>query len=511
MKKIIIAVVSVMLVLCITSCNIIINNPDTTSEQSGDVTEKVYPHSNMELAPLDAIIATTEHQQIPVAVFKYYFMDQYSSFISNYYYYLSYYGLDTDVPVHDQAYLGTEEESTWYDFFLERGKDAFEQYAKFAEMAIKEGITLDEDDYKMIEDNLDSIQKIADSYSMTFEEYMKQYMGEGMTRERIKAATELSQLGYKYYLKLYNGPVYTEEQIEAEYKNGAGKYSLVDYYETTIKALYDETDTDEQITAAKAEAKSKAEKMKELIDGGKSFAEAYNTIYPPETNTEETTDTTDTTDTSEESTEKSKVPEDSDFAWIGMGYDEDDAYKFLYEESTKEGQVNIYCDDSGNATVVQCIKLPYKDTTRILNIRHILLSSVDYDTEEEAYAQAQKLLEQINNAEDKKAEFLSLVEQYSSDTGSKTKGGLYENISPGQTVPEFDEWCFNEERNVGDTGIVKSDYGYHIMYMESFGGETWHYNCDTALRDAEFNEKAEEIYNSVVITYNEDLTDRIIK
>jgi hypothetical protein len=47
--------------------------------------------------------------------------------------------------------------------------------------------------------------------------------------------------------------------------------------------------------------------------------------------------------------------------------------------------------------------------------------------------------------------------------------------------------------------------------MESFGGETWHYNCDTALRDAEFNEKAEEIYKSVVITYNEDLTDRIIK
>ena len=508
MKKTIIALIALIVVISITSCNIIINDPVTTDEQSGDVTETVYPHSNMEIAPLDAIIATTENQKIAVSTFKYFFMDQYSSFISNYYYYLSYYGLDLNIPLHDQPYLGSEEESSWYNFFLERGKDAFEQYAKFAEMAIKEGITLDEDDMKMIEDNLDSIQKLADNYSMTFEEYMEQYMDAGMTRERIKAATELSQLGYKYYLKVYNEPQYTEEQIEEEYKKGAGSYSLVDYYETTVRALYDETDTDEQIEAAKVKAKAEAERIKEYIENGKSFAEAYNTVFPPVENTEDTTDTSEEGDTTSAET---KIPVDSDFAWIGMSYDADEAYKFLYEDTAKEGQVNITVDDSGNATIVQCIKLPYKNTAKMVNVRHILLSSIDYEIEEEAYAQAQKLLEQIDSAEDKKAEFIKLVEQYSSDTSSKTNGGLYEDLTPVNTADGFYEWCFDAERKEGDTGIAKTDYGYHVMYFDSFGGEVWHYECDTALRDADFNKKAEEIYNSVTITYDEDLIDRIIK
>ena len=508
MKKIILALISLCIILCITSCNIIINNSDTTGEQTGDVTDTVYPHSDMESAPLDAIIATSQYQQIPVSTFKYFFMDQYSSFISNYYYYLSYYGLDLNVPVHDQAYLGTDEESTWYDFFLDRGKSAFEQYAKFAEMAIKEGITLDEEDNKLIEENLDAIQKLADNYSMTFEEYMEQYMEAGMTRERVKAATELSQLGYKYYLKIYNESQYTEEQIEEEYKNGAGKYSLVDYYEATVRALYDETDTDEQIEAAKVKAKAEAERIKEYIESGMSFAEAYNTVFPPEVNTEETSDTSEECDTTAKA---KKAPEDSDFARIGMSYDSGEVYKFLYEEGIAEGKVNITHDDSGNAVIVQCIKPPYKNSAKLINVRHILLSSIDYETEDKAYAQAQKLLEQIDSASDKKAEFISLVEQYSSDTGSKTKGGLYENLTPGQTEDGFDEWCYDPERQVGDTGIAKTDYGYHIMYFESFGDEIWHYQCDTALRDADFNKKAEDIYKSVTITYDEDLIDRIIK
>jgi len=500
MKKIIIALIAVITLLCVSSCNVIINTPDTTD---GTDTEMVYPHSNMEIAPLDSIIATTQKQQIPVSVFKYFFMDQYSSFVSNYYSYLSYYGLDLNVPLHDQAYLGSEEEGTWYGFFLERGQSAFEQYAKFAEMALKEGITLDEEDYQKIEDNLDSIEKIAQNYSMTFEEYMSEYMGEGMTRERMKAATELSQLGYKYYEKLYNEPVYTEEQIEAEYKKGAGMYSLVDYYEADITALYDETDTEEDADAAKAEAKTKAEKMKELLENGTGFADAYYTVNPDEKPAE--------TDTDEDGEATKTLKTDSDFLYEGIEYNSSEKYAFLYSEDIKDGQVSIYYDTSGNAYVMQCVKAPYKNTQKIVDVRHILLSATDYATEDEAYAQAQKLLEQINSAADPKAEFISLVATYSSDTGSKTKGGLYTQVAPGYMVDEFNDWCFDPERNVGDTGIVLSDYGYHVMYLDAFGDELWHYNCETELRDSDFNTKAEEIYNTVIITYDEDLLDRIIK
>ncbi len=52
----------------------------------------------------------------------------------------------------------------------------------------------------------------------------------------------------------------------------------------------------------------------------------------------------------------------------------------------------------------------------------------------------------------------------SADTGSAEDGGLYENVYPGQMVANFNDWCFAEGRQAGDTGIVESDYGYHIMY-----------------------------------------------
>lgn len=518
MKKLLIAVISFAVALCTVSCNVIITSPETSAETTEEVTEteKVYPHSNMELAPLDDVIATTDHLSIKAGTFKYFFMDQYSAFINKYYYMLLNYNFDESIPLHDQEYDNGTEIITWYQFFLDNAKGAFEQYVKFAEKALSEGMELDEADKTEIEENLDSIEKTAKEYSETFEEYMAQFMGEGMTRERVKEAFELTKLGYKYYQKVYNDPKYTEEQIEEEYSSGNGKYALVDFYEAKISALYDETDTDEKVTAAKAEVKEKAEKMKGLIEGGMSFADAYNTVTEtPQTETEavsETEASTDTADGTAAETEAEEAEEKADkYLYTGVEYIDEDSYKFLYEEGVKEGQINISYDDSGNATVVQCVKPPYKNTQKTVNVRHILLSQSDYDTEEEAYEAAQKILKQIDEAADKKAEFIKLVPEYSSDTGSKTSGGLYEKVTPGKMITEFNDWCFDSERQIGDTGIVRTTYGYHVMYLDGFGDEIWHIKCEEEMRNTDFQSASQQIYDSVKITYNEDLLDKIAK
>ena len=63
--------------------------------------------------------------------------------------------------------------------------------------------------------------------------------------------------------------------------------------------------------------------------------------------------------------------------------------------------------------------------------------------------------------------FGELAATYSSDGGSSTNGGLYEDVHPGQMVTEFNDWCFDASRKPGDTGIVKTSYGYHVMYFVS--------------------------------------------
>ena len=69
---------------------------------------------------------------------------------------------------------------------------------------------------------------------------------------------------------------------------------------------------------------------------------------------------------------------------------------------------------------------------------------------------------------------------YSEDGGSKNAGGLYSNVtSQTNFVEPFLTWCMDASRKVGDTGIVKTDYGYHIMYL-SATQPVWQYYAEVA-------------------------------
>lgn len=37
-------------------------------------------------------------------------------------------------------------------------------------------------------------------------------------------------------------------------------------------------------------------------------------------------------------------------------------------------------------------------------------------------------------------------------------------VATGDMVAEFEDWCYDAARKPGDTGIVKTEYGYHVMY-----------------------------------------------
>jgi prepilin-type N-terminal cleavage/methylation domain-containing protein len=112
----------------------------------------------------------------------------------------------------------------------------------------------------------------------------------------------------------------------------------------------------------------------------------------------------------------------------------------------------------------------------LVNVRHILVSfeggtynsstgSYTYtDDMAAAKAKAEELLAQWQAGEATEETFIELAKQNSSD-GNAQDGGLYEKVYPGQMVPTYNDWCFDASRKAGDTGIVKTDFGYHIMYF----------------------------------------------
>ena len=67
------------------------------------------------------------------------------------------------------------------------------------------------------------------------------------------------------------------------------------------------------------------------------------------------------------------------------------------------------------------------------------------------------------------ATFSELAVKESDDAGSALNGGIYRNIRKGQLMAQLDAWCFDEARQSGDTGILRTPSGIHILY---FSGKT---------------------------------------
>ena len=117
-----------------------------------------------------------------------------------------------------------------------------------------------------------------------------------------------------------------------------------------------------------------------------------------------------------------------------------------------------------------------KDGT-FVDVRHVLFTPQGGTTDEsgttvysdEEWAACEAEATNVMNAWTKgdcdEESFAAMANTYSQDPGSNTNGGLYEDVQQGQMVAEFDAWCFDESRKPGHYGIVKTTYGYHLMYF----------------------------------------------
>ena len=130
----------------------------------------------------------------------------------------------------------------------------------------------------------------------------------------------------------------------------------------------------------------------------------------------------------------------------------------------------------------------YGESGRSVDIRHILLipeETVEEETVVEAVEVAadgrvtcsenlwaiceQKGWEQLEYWQKKTKEteftFGEIAVKLSQDTGTALDGGRYLGIREGQLTEELDSWCFDEARQPGDTTVIRSPYGVHILYF----------------------------------------------
>jgi parvulin-like peptidyl-prolyl isomerase len=163
--------------------------------------------------------------------------------------------------------------------------------------------------------------------------------------------------------------------------------------------------------------------------------------------------------------------------------------------------------DPGIDVSEDLLRRAYKEPVSA-SVRHILLATQGQNEEQRAETRAKMegILKRARSGED----FAKLAREYTEDPGSKENGGLYENFSKGQMVPEFDYAAFSAP--VGSiTDIVETQFGYHIIKIIERKSETRPYeevrdslreNQLSSLRNAAIEQRIEELKSKY--NYNDE-------
>ena len=142
-----------------------------------------------------------------------------------------------------------------------------------------------------------------------------------------------------------------------------------------------------------------------------------------------------------------------------------------------------------------------------LNVKHILIipDVKDGATEEEknetetiAYNKAADLITKLNDG----ADFEQLAKENSQDTATASNGGVINNVTKEGYVTEFYNAAYALEEGKYTTAPVKSEYGYHIIYLVSKNEKESLDSLKDTIKDSIVTDKLKNDTNLQMTTWN---------
>lgn len=499
--------------------------------------------------------------EVTMAEYSYYYNSVFNNYFQYSYQYDTYYGqgmgkmytgYDYSVAPDQQAYTGEIEgieNPMFTDYFDYSAKESIKLVKAAKAYAAENNITLDEDDYKKVDEAMESFKANAKSGNYSLPAYLRAFFGKAMTVSLLEQICEEQVLNEKVKeAKLAEfGDSYSDEKIEKEYKDNLKTYGAVSLRNYVIKAekvtvkaeKEGEEDKTEVTKATMADAKKKAENFVAKLEKGEKFAEIASEF-------EKAAGSEKYEDIKKDDT--LTLLEDTTYADLSYSASDDDFLDWAMSEKTEKGETYIVENEGEGYTVYAMVDpVHHIPDEKTYDVRHILLqfpeekeeteaetedaaegeeateetteapaeekeevkvellNPADYDvtvdidvdletTKDKAlYKEAQDILASYLAGDKTEDAFAELAKKHSAD-GNAEEGGIYEDVSQGQMVAEFEGWALAEGRKSGDVGIVETAYGYHIMYAVSEAEvTTWSDVIKNDLASVEYNTFAEEL------------------
>ena len=464
--------------------------------------------ANSGIRERNTVALTIGDNKISNAELNYFFIDSVNQFYSQYGQYATMFGLDPTLPLNEQI-VDEETKETWADDFLNTAIESAKSAYALAAEAKANGYTLPEDAVANIDSAIANMELYANLYGYpNTEGYMKALYGNGANEKTLRAYYELTELARYYQNHYHESLTYTDDELraaEAENYNAYSSYSYNYYYLNVNNFIEGES--------AEATAEQKAEAVKAAEEAAKSLTTGVTTVQQFDdaiaalpVNAENTT----AKSTACNEYSYSNIP-DSFVDW--MTEDVRKPGEMTYVAST-----SITTDENGKETeqtngyYVVMFNAVNANVYPLANVRHILVAfeggSYDsntgittYTDEEKAAAmkEAEDILNEWKSGAATEDSFATLANE-KSDDGDGTTGGLYEDIYPGQMVAAFEDWCF-ADHEVGDTGIVETEYGCHVMFYSGDSETTYRdYLISSELANADYDEWYTALTEAVTAT-----------
>lgn len=439
--------------------------------------------------------------KITVGQYNYYFATVYNSYKNMATQYSTYgldpkdYGLDVDFSKklsqqETEDPDNKDKKITWLERLekdvLEKIRTNYLYYNEAIKANNGEVPSITDEQQKELDETIEEYKTQAEKYGYTLSAYLVKAMGKGVTEKVFKQEATVSYIAENYAQTL------AKEQSSKDYQESEYDAYLNEHKDELVSVNVKIFDCDTEDDAKKFEKELKADGSNFADLAVKYSSDEEKDLYKDPNNSLELYATKQTL----KDKKYALTVENEDGKSTGLDW--------LFSSDRKSGDIYQY-----STSVVYVISPSVLSDVKTVDVRHILVkpetdSSTGTSTDAQwkaAYEKAEKILKEWNDGEKTETSFAALAKEYSEDNAED--GGLYENVVPGQMVNNFGNWCFDSSRKTGDTAIVQSTYGYHIMY---FVGPTdmpvWKYAAQQALASDDTQAIADSLDESYKIKTN---------
>ena len=417
------------------------------------------------------------------------YTDQVSSYYSDYGYSISdITGIDFSKSLKNQKFAG-DESITWAQYFRNMTVSALTEHITIYDKATAEGFKMKEDDQSYIDTLPASLKENAQSENKSLNGFLKDTFGAGVTVKTIQKYMKRRIIVQDYYEAKREEQTYTDEELAAEYEKNKNNYDLFTFRAFLVSSTREDEQDSKQSDERQDEiAKDQADKMLKEITESNFAAKALQYAQESEKEKYEQSNST--------------MMNRSTISRLTDNYMPADVTEWLADAERKAGDKKVIKDsENGGYWVLYFIERENLDY-KAVNVRHILISFKDEEgsgtqkpTPEQnktALDEATKIYDEWKNGEKTQDSFAALAKTKSDDNADE--GGLYENIVKGNFVYNFDRWMYDPSRKAGNTEIVETEYGYHLVYFVGLSEKIQYEEvCGSTIKDEKLLAFAEEI------------------